>query len=185
MSDNMSDKIFMYLVVLPVLIFELFFLVLGIYEIIYEIFNKNKEESNMNLYDEKNKCFVPNPPAMRYWEVITKMSTYKNISLKDAAKEFYNMSGVPPMETLEIILNSNESDLIPFESKVKICDDEDKVLSYGIQPKYAGCIAHITDIVIDEEHDENDKDDITRNRIYYLLDIDDSLYSCEILQRID
>lgn len=77
MSDNMSDKIFMYLVVLPVLIFELFFLVLGIYEIIYEIFNKNKEGSNMNLYDEKNKCFVPNPSAMRYWEVITKMSTYK------------------------------------------------------------------------------------------------------------
>ena len=97
----------------------------------------------------------------------------------------YDLSGVPPMETLEIILNANENNLIPFESKVKICDDEDKVLSYGIQPKYAGCIAHITDIVIDEEHDENDKDDITRNRIYYLLDIDDSLYSCEILQRID
>lgn len=183
MSDNMFDKIFMYLIVLPVMLFVLFFLVLGIYEIIYGI--THKEESNMNLYDEKNKCFVPNPPAMRYWEIITKISTYTNIPLRKAAIRFYDLSGVPSMETLEIILNANESDLIPFESKVKICDDEDKVLSYGIQPKYAGCIAHITDIVIDEEHDENDKDDITRNRIYYLLDIDDSLYSCEILQRID
>ena len=144
-----------------------------------------EERFKMNLYDEKNKCFVPNPPAMRYWEIITKISTYTNIPLRKAAIRFHDLSGVPPMETLEIILNANESDLIPFESKVKICDDEDKVLSYGIQPKYAGCIAHITDIVIDEEHDENDKDDITRNRIYYLLDIDDSLYSCEILQRID
>lgn len=183
MSDNMSDKIFMYLVVLPVLIFELFFLVLGIYEIIYGIFNK--EEFKMNIYDEKNKCFVPNPTAMRYWEIITKISTYTNIPLRKAVIRFHDLSGVPPTETLEIILNANENNLIPFESKVKIYDDEDKILSYGIQPKYAGCIAHITDIVIDEEHDENDKDDITRNRIYYLLDIDDSLYSCEILQRID
>ena len=179
----MFDKIFMYLIVLPVMLFVLFFLVLGIYEIIYEI--THKEESNMNLYDEKNKCFVPNPPAMRYWEIITKISTYTNIPLIKATTIFYGLSHVPPMETLEIILNANENNLIPFGSKVKICDDEDKVLSYGIQPKYAGCIAHITDIVIDEEHDENDKDDITRNRIYYLLDIDDSLYSCEILQRID
>lgn len=139
----------------------------------------------MNFYDEKNNCFVPNPPAMRYWEIITKISSYKNISLKEAAKTFYDLSGVPSMEILEITLNSNENDLFPFKSEVKVCDDEDNVLSYGIQPQYAGCIAYITDIVIDDEYEENDKDDKTRNRIYYLLDINDSLYSCEILQRID
>lgn len=139
----------------------------------------------MNFYDEKNNCFVPNPPAMRYWEIITKISDYKNISLKEAAKAFHGLSSVPSMEILDIILNANENDLIPFKSEVKVCDDEDNVLSYGIQPQYAGRIAHITDIVIDDEHDENDKYDKTRNRIYYLIDINESLYSCEILQRID
>lgn len=157
---------FMYFIASLGIIWGLFIIVLYVYELIYE-FN-HKEELNMNFYDEKNNCFVPNPPAMRYWEIITKISDYKNISLKEAAKAFYDLSGVPSMEILEIILNSNENDLIPFKSEV-----------------YAGRIAHITNIVIDDEHDENDKDDKTRNRIYYLLDIDDSLYSCEVLQRID
>lgn len=138
----------------------------------------------MNLYDEKNHCFCPNPPAMRYWEIITKISSHNNISLKEAAKEFFELSGVPSKEIWGIISNADEKYLIPFESKIKICDDEDSILSYGIQPDMAGKIGYIKDIVIDDEHFADDKEDKTRNRVYYLIDIDDSLYSCEILNKV-
>lgn len=143
-----------------------------------------EEELKMNLYDEKNNCFIPNPPAMRYWEIITKISTHKNISLKEATKELFELSGVPSKEILGIILNADVKYLIPFESKIKICDDEDNILSYGIQPDMAGKIGYIKDIVIDDEHFADDKEDKTRNRVYYLIDIDDSLYSCEILNKV-
>lgn len=138
----------------------------------------------MNLYDEKNHCFCPNPPAMRYWKIITEISTHKNISLKEATKEFSELSGVPSNEILGIILNADEKYLIPFGGKIKICDDEDNILSYGIQPNMAGKIGYIKDIVIDDEHFADDKEDKTRNRVYYLIDIDDSLYSCEILNKV-
>lgn len=138
----------------------------------------------MNLYDEKNHCFFPNPPAIRYWEIITKISSHNNISLKEAAKEFFELSGIPSKEILGIISNADEKYLIPFESKIKICDDEDNILSYGIQPDMAGKIGYIKNIVIDNEHFADDKEDKTRNRVYYLIDIDDSLYSCEILNKV-
>lgn len=143
-----------------------------------------EEELKMSLYDEKNNCFVPNPPEMKYWEIITKISTYKNISLKEAAKDFSELSGEPSNEILEIILNADEKYLIPFEGKIKICNDEDNILSYGIQPKMAGKIGYIKNIVIDDEHFADDKEDKARNRVYYLIDIDDSLYSCEILNKV-
>lgn len=176
MSDNMSDKIFMYLVVLPVLIFELFFLVLGIYEIIYGI--THKEEFKMNLYDEENNCFAPNPPEMGYWEIIAEISSHNNISIKEAVKKYHELSGIPSNDFLEVLLNANEKDLIPYNSEVKICDDTEKLLAYGIQPDCAEFKTCIIDIVIDS------KDNIG-NRIYYLVSADSSLYSCEILQRID
>ena len=112
------------------------------------------------------------------------MSTYKNISLKESAKDFSELSGIPSNEILGIILNADEKYLIPFESKIKIFDDEDNILSYGIQPDMAGKIGYIKDIVIDDEHFADDKEDKTRNRVYYLIDIDDSLYSCEILNKV-
>ncbi len=116
---------------------------------------------------------------MDYWEIIAEISSHKNISTKEAVKQYYELSGIPSNDFLEVLLNANEKDLIPYNSKVKICDDTKKLLAYGIQPDSAGFKTCITDIVIDNE-------DNTGNRIYYLVRADSSsLYPCEILQRID
>ena len=137
-----------------------------------------EEELKMNLYDEENNYFVPNLPEMGYWEIIAKISSQKNISVKEAVRKYHELSGIPSNDILDVLLNANEKDLIPFNSEVEICNDTEKLLSYGIQPDCAGLRTYVINIVIDDE-------DNTGNRIYYLVSADSSLYSCEILQKID
>ncbi len=115
---------------------------------------------------------------MSYWEISAEISSHKNISVKEAIRKYHELSGIPSNDILDVLLNANEKDLIPFNSEVMICNDTKKLLSYGIQPDCAGLRTYVINIVIDDE-------DNTGNRIYYLVSADSSLYSCEILQRID
>lgn len=142
----------------------------------------------MLYYDEQNNQFNPNPPTMGYWEIITKIAETNNISLKEAIDKYYDISMIPNSTCYCALMGCGEY-LFPFGSEIIICENKDELISYGIQPQYAGKKGIIKGIYIDEEMlckdielGENKK---YINYLYYFISTDDSLYSCKLLNISD
>lgn len=142
----------------------------------------------MLYYDEKNNCFVPNPPTMGYWEIITKIAEINNISLTQAVDKYYDISIIPNSTCYCALMGCDEY-LFPFGSEIIICENKDELMSYGIQPQYAGKKGVVKGIYIDEERLCKDielgKHKKYIDYLYYLISTDDSLFSCKILRRVD
>jgi hypothetical protein len=68
------------------------------------------------------------PKSMNYLEIVTKIAEHKHITLTDAVKKYYDLTGVP--SNYDLIMN--EDDLLPFGCYVKLTTDVDILAKWGI-----------------------------------------------------
>lgn len=112
------------------------------------------------------------PVSMGYLEIITTISKYNQITLKEAIRKYYSLTNIPSKEYYETIIQ--ERNLFFHKCPVEITSDTDVLDTLSVPHEYAGIRTYVTDI------------DISMDKgVYYLLEqCQDIYFTSAMLKKI-
>lgn len=101
-------------------------------------------------FDTNSVPFWETKPACKsYWQIISQISARNKIDLKTAISQYRKLTGEPSKLRYSLLMKVPDDMLYSCNNKISIIKDEEKLISYGIQPYYAGDIDKIISIDID------------------------------------